>query len=197
MPNLRTFIGYLDGGSWEKDIQTWLEQNPVAFGRDRVAFRQVQLGYEYRPDFVLGANITVGFTWIIVELKKPGQKIFTKAGKLSAKVSGAVDQIDGYRRWIAENLPYAQGILPEVFQPGAVLYVGRRADLFDSERHQLRFLNATRQVEIRTYDALIDNASRHGMMNDLYEAQANALLKKLPHLRSNVCPPFLRRELSC
>lgn len=146
----------LDSKPVEQTLQDWLTEHPIAFGSEVGVLAAPPLAHEYQLDFALVQNITVGFTWTFVELKRPGTSLFRRDGLPTAELSAAVAQLDRYHLWVANNVAFARQWYSDILQPRGRVVMGRRDGLSANEREYLRHHNTSRRIEIRTYDSLLD-----------------------------------------
>lgn len=154
----------------ERPIQAFLSSRPYILtsllsGHYRYCIPQKRLGSEFVPDFVLGAVDSLGAHWTVIELESPRSGIYTKKGdKLDAKASKGLSQVQDWRNWLAENLAYARGkrsdsglslfdIRPK---PLGLVVVGRRHLMPPCTDAQRREHRESAQIEIHTYDWLLD-----------------------------------------
>lgn len=114
------------------------------------------------PDFAIGQwqPTTSRHEWMLVELERPGHRLFTLAGNPTKELSHAIRQITDWRSWIQENLHYARTILPDIIPlcPVAVV-IGRRRQVDSKHGDRLAMLQIQSPgVRITTYDSLLDAA---------------------------------------
>ena len=142
----------------ESEIQSWLERHPRALGGEQAVLKKATLGSEYELDFLTVENITVGFTWNIVEVKRPDSSLFRKDDLPSDDINSAVAQVERYLAWIRNNLAYVRRLYPGMYDPRALILIGRRSQLSQENRILLRQLNSNRTVKIRTFDSILDRS---------------------------------------
>lgn len=76
-------------------------------GHGRWVLPQKRLGAEHVPDFMIGEKDSLGYRWQAVELEHPKDRMFTKAGNPTAKLTHAIRQIQDWRTWLQQNQNYA------------------------------------------------------------------------------------------
>jgi hypothetical protein len=171
----------------ERLIHQWLESHPIAFGKDFAVISQARLGAEYMVDFMLVENVTVDFTWTIVELKEPGATLFRADGLPTDVLNSAIHQVELYQHWISENIAYARQKYPTIFMPRARIVAGRRRSVLEQQKSLLKQMNSRRDIEVMTYDRLLDavkytsalDMDFHNRRTDLFRATLNSLDGKL------------------
>jgi len=156
----------------ESALQSHLESYPyilsLQFPHCHHVFPKVRLGNQYETDFFCLDIPSSGYEWCAVELETTQKKVITKAGRKTADLEHALQQVRDWRSWTTENLSYARGArvksglgLKDI-QPRFYGYVviGRRknySDIFNGIRSQVR---RDEQIEIRSWDGIIDWARK-------------------------------------
>ncbi|MGW6939668.1 Shedu anti-phage system protein SduA domain-containing protein [Streptomyces xanthophaeus] len=118
----------LDTAASASDMQVLLERHPsllaatVKGNHGTWVLRQVRLGSEYVPDFLMASETSAGVGRHLVELKSPKARLTNPGNQReSPTLRAALHQIHDWREWLSENLPAAQkkwpGITPQ--SPGA------------------------------------------------------------------------------
>jgi hypothetical protein len=182
------FSKLLDSNPEESVIQTWLQNHPVAFGNRCGVVAKLPLGSEYEVDFMLVQNISVGFTWTLIELKRPGVPILRKDGLLSADANSAIRQIERYQSWIAENISFARRFYQEIYKPAGKVIIGRRSSISEDQKALLRHINSQRDVEIMTYDRLLDNLRYISFLqSNAHDVFTQELCQHLEGLKNKFC----------
>jgi len=116
------------------------------------------LGLEFKTDFVLRRH---DGRYIVVEIEKPQDRIFTKGVDFTKEFTHAVGQVIDFQQWVAENVAYAEKHFPGISTPDGVVVIGRRADLDDRRKRKLeRWQFNSRSIEILAFDDLSTRA-RH------------------------------------
>ncbi len=164
------FACCLESARVEQDLQGFLEANPMLLvqhlggGHGRWVIPHKRLGAEHVTDFVLGERHSFGFDWQAVELESPSVKMFTKNGDQSRHLTHAIRQIQDWRAWLTRNQSYAARSAAEsglgltdirADVPGLVL-IGRRETTDPATNDRRRQMCADLNIEIHTYDFLLD-----------------------------------------
>lgn len=141
----------------EKTYQDFLEEHPVFV--DPLAaevLNRKRLGLELVTDFVVRRH---DFRYVVVEIEKPQDRIFTQAGDFASSFSHAMGQVLDFQGWIAENVAYAQRHLPGIEHPHGLLIMGRRSEMTaDQESKLRRWLQNSKNIEVLTLDDLSERA---------------------------------------
>jgi hypothetical protein len=140
----------------ERQLQSFFVQHPIAldvYGLKLIP--EVRLGRRYRIDLVVQHGL-LHKQLELVELESPSARIFTKTGRLRAKVVHACQQIEDWLRWWRENPRSVPPPFDSSTTPEGLVVIGRRTGLDDESKSRLIHLNSTRHVKIATYDDLLD-----------------------------------------
>ncbi len=162
----------LDDSSSEAPLQKYLESNPqfliqhLGGGHGRWVIPQKRLGSEFVPDFVIGERDSMGYHWLVVELESPDAMVFTKAGDPAKSLNHAIRQVTDWRAWLRHNRDYASrdrnshglGLVDIDSDVRGLIVIGRRESLDPSSRELRRQLSKSLDVDIHTYDWLVDAA---------------------------------------
>ena len=164
------FIAVLERATNEHSIQEFLEANPAFLLTPLVAHHrgwvipQKRLGSEHITDFLACGLSSLGLQWLAIEIESPVERLFTQKGDPTAPLTHAIRQISDWREWLTSNLSYARNpkelsglglrnITAEV--PGLIL-MGRSSSTDASTHHRRQRLSIDLNINIRTYDYLID-----------------------------------------
>lgn len=78
-----------------------------------ISISELSLGSDYKVDFVTATEgFSGGTTYKLIELESPNSKLYRSDGKTSARLSGAIDQILEWRRWISQHRTQARKLFP-------------------------------------------------------------------------------------
>ena len=147
----------LDSQLREEEYQLLLKHNPVFV--DPLAsdvLDKHRLGDDLITDFVV---TTLQGQYILVEIEKPQDPIFTTSGDFSSKFSHAFGQVIDFIEWIESNISYAQKKLPGISAPKGVLIMGRSQNMSELEIKKLRRFNRnSNSIEVFTYDDVLTRA---------------------------------------
>lgn len=141
----------------ESAYQGFLEEHPVFL--DPLAaevLNRKRLGLEFVTDFVVRRHDN---RYVVVEIEKPQDRLFTARGDFTAGFTHAVGQVLDFQGWIASNVAYARTHLPFVEDPAGLVIMGARAELNDDRKTKLRrWTTNSRHIELLTYDDLVNRA---------------------------------------
>lgn len=143
----------------EEAYQIFLSKNPVFLNPlGKKIIDKHRLGSDYITDFVLE---TYEKDYVIVEIEKPQDNIFTRNGEFSSKFIHAYGQVIDFINWLENNISYAKEKLPGLTSPKGLLIMGRSSKF--TERDWLRFKRFNRNsnsIELITYDEVLENSKR-------------------------------------
>ncbi|EIA3182955.1 TPA: Shedu immune nuclease family protein [Vibrio parahaemolyticus] len=166
---MNDLIDLVDKKPLEQPVQEFLEKNPAAicganYVLGRCVISKLPLGNEYKTDFAY-VNPQSGCTFLhLVEIEKPDKSIFTKNDEFTKEFNQALQQVNDWLFWCANNSQY----LYDFFEPlrqksgdsigyynarGLLIY-GRNSEI-NNVRRKERWSQKTREnnfIEIRTYD---------------------------------------------
>ena len=153
------FTTLLASGQPEATYQDWLTSHPV-FIDPLVAevIPLAPLGLEYKTDYVLRRH---DGRYVVVEIEKPHDKMFTKSNDFTAGFTHAVGQVLDFQHWVAQNNAYAQTRFPGIRTPAGIVVTGMRHSLTDRQAEKLeRWQFNSSLIEVLTFDDLAVRA-RH------------------------------------
>jgi len=117
-----------------------------------------------KPDFIVGGKSSDGFAWFVVELKGPGDAIFSEASSrllLSRPANMGVIQLLEYIDYCSQAQAYLRDTLHliDFREPRGLLLIGRETELAGDRRRQALKAAWNRvagdRLQIRTYSALV------------------------------------------
>jgi Shedu protein SduA, C-terminal len=151
------FESLIDEEHSEEVYQRFLAANPVLI--DPLASEIVpkqRLGIEFVTDFVVRR---LDNRYLLVEIEKPHDKLFTAASDFSSAFTHAIGQIVDFQEWVDQHGEYARTLMPGISSPRGLLIMGLRSDLSGREIAKLKryCINST-SVDILTYDELLASA---------------------------------------
>jgi hypothetical protein len=156
---LARFEAILTRKSSENVYQTFLAEHPVFL--DPLASEVIpkhRLGSEFITDFVIRR---LDNKYVVVELEKPQDAVFTAGDDFSAKLTHALGQVLDFQQWIDFHGEYARSLLPEISSPRGVVIIGTAADFTERQRQKLhRFNMNLSTVQVLTFDEIACNARR-------------------------------------
>ncbi len=154
----------------ERPIQDLLQRSPQLLGSllrgpRRYCIPKPNLGGTFVPDFLLAEVDSNGVHWILVELETPNSSIrMSTVNDFEVHARRGVGQIYEWRQWLQDNIAYARqyrensglGLHDIRADPKGMVLVGRRSLLHPQERHLRRQLYERSQIEMHTYDWLLE-----------------------------------------
>jgi hypothetical protein len=129
------------------------------------------------PDFIIGGRSSLGFQWMVVELKGADENVFSKNGRdisLSRTASRGVCQLLEYIDFCAKSQANIRDSLnlTDFREPTGLLVVGTQAESSDPRKRDLKaaWNRAKGSLQIRSYNAFLracENVfeSYHGRQN--------------------------------
>ncbi|MEZ8858313.1 Shedu anti-phage system protein SduA domain-containing protein, partial [Vibrio atlanticus] len=143
----------------EEEYQIFLMDNPVFL--NPLASKLIpkkKLGEEFITDYVLE---TLSSEYILVEIEKPSDQIFTKSNDFHHKFTHAFGQVLDFIEWVEQNIAYAQKKLPNISSPTGLLIIGMREYLNDEQIKKLnRFNKNSSKIKVLTFDDLLFNTKQ-------------------------------------
>jgi|HubBroStandDraft_2_1064218.scaffolds.fasta_scaffold24173_1 hypothetical protein len=121
-------------------------------------YSKIKLGDQFVVDFAGFDKSSVGPEWYLIEIESPTCKMFTKAGRQSAKLTHTIQQVSDWRSWVQENLDSARKLMPYIVHPLGYIFMGRRNDVDQAEQTLLRqiVVENRRLFRIHSLDRLLD-----------------------------------------
>jgi hypothetical protein len=148
------FEKLVEGKHREEDYKQFLTENPVLI--DPLAAEVIpkqRLGIEYITDFVVRRHDR---RYILVEIEKPHDRIFTEGGDFSSRFTHAIGQVLDFQQWVDSNKSYAEKLLPNISSPRGLLIMGRRTEMSSKDEEKLhRFCVNSAAIDVLTYDDVI------------------------------------------
>lgn len=143
----------------EESYQVFFKNNPV-FLEPLAAkiYDKQRLGDDLITDFVIQ---TLEDKYVLVEIEKPQDSIFTKQDDFSSKFTHAYGQVIDFLAWTDSNIAYAQKKLPNISLPTGLLVIGQSTKLTLEQKKKLEYFNLTNtRIKVITYDDVLLNAQR-------------------------------------
>lgn len=141
----------------EEEYQNYLKKFPVLI--DPLSMRIIdkqKLGNELITDFIIE---TLKGEYILVEIEKPQDKIFTLNDDFSSSFYHAFGQVLDFIEWVENNISYAQTLLPNISSPKGILIIGRSTQLNDKRKNKLkRFNRNSNSIKVLTYDDIVQTS---------------------------------------
>lgn len=138
----------------EEVYQQFLTAHPVLLDPLAASIEPKQrLGLEYATDFAVRRH---DGRWVLVEIERPQDGLFTKGDDLRERFNHAFGQVLDFQHWVDDNVAYAQKLMPGISAPSGLVVMGMRDSLTERQRAKLRqFTENSRRIEVVTYDDLL------------------------------------------
>lgn len=142
----------------EEIYQKFLSQHPVLIDPiASVIIPKQKLGIEFITDFVIKR---LDNEYLVVEIEKPQDRIFTENNDFTAKFNHAVGQIFDFQSWIEQHSEYARSLMPGLLSPKGLLIIGLRSKLTEKQIQKLNRLRINlNSIDILTFDDLVTKAN--------------------------------------
>ncbi len=142
----------------EEELHQFLIRHPIVL--DPLASEVISkhaLGTEFITDFVIKR---LNDEYILVEIEKSTDRIFTQSGRLHSQLTDAISQVRDFQAWIHDNIAYARNRLPGIRRPEGLVVIGRSSQLNPQDRVRLDEENFSRRGHVRivTFDELLEQA---------------------------------------
>lgn len=156
-----------DASAKEEDFHRYMVRYPslIPVWRpfDNVVYSKLKLGSQHVTDFAYCRDDSPGFKWHFIEIEKPKDRLFTKDGNPSHRLSQALRQCLEWNAWFKENRDYVARYFPHaerverfgLAEPRITLIMGRREWINLLNKPILRELSSV--IEIRSFDSLQGN----------------------------------------
>lgn len=168
------FRRVVDDATTEHDTQRFLQEHPelllqpLGGGHGRWVIPQKAFGGHFRSDFMIAELSSVGFEWRAVELEGPQRPLFTQRGEQAQYLKKGIEQIDEWRLYIRENLDSCRkprhemglGLVDIDDSVRGWVIIGRRSPTDRTTKMRRRQLAHGNNIEIHTYDWLIEKAQQ-------------------------------------
>jgi hypothetical protein len=138
----------------EESYQRFLADHPVFLDplSDLVVLKQ-RLGTEFATDYAIRR---LDGRWLLVEIEKPQDRIFTQAYDFTAEFTHGFGQVLDFQHWVDDNVAYAQRHMDEITAPRGLLVIGMRSGLDERAQAKLRrFVDNSARIEVVTFDDLL------------------------------------------
>jgi hypothetical protein len=189
-----------DSSAKEQAYQAFLRENAGFTLVDRfgcvLAISQLRFGADLVSDFVLAHERgSLGFQYDLVEIESPHTPAFTSAGRPSARLSEALQQIRDWKQWISVNRALAKQMFPskefqlmDIASFSFKIFIGRRSD---SQQYKNKLLQLGQEsgVEIRSFDSISDRINIR-LFFDLFDSGAPESYRLSVETRNRLANPF-------
>jgi hypothetical protein len=162
----------LSSSEKEERYHRFLASNPVFLDPlASLVISKQRLGIEHVTDFVVRR---LDDKYILVEIEKSQDEIFTAADDFSAKFTHALGQVLDFQQWIDSHGEYARSLMPLISSPKGLLIIGRSTHLTPKQQAKLhRFNLNSAAIQVLTFDDIAQNARR------LYENICKPIKEKI------------------
>ena len=153
------FESLLLEASKEEQLQKFLRENSILFGRVTELISKQKLGEDFVTDFVIKNVTEAGVTYTLVEIEKPSKPVFTSGGQFSAEFTQAMQQTISWSVWLDDNIAYLRQKLPGLKAARFMLVIGRSLDWTEEKKAHFDVRNrGDIRCEVVTYDGLLVRA---------------------------------------
>lgn len=114
-------------------------------------YSKIRLGSEYEIDFVCFDSGSLGPEWMFIEIEGSDQRLFTKSGDPSTRLTHAIRQLQDWQSWIHDNLDFARKLLPHIEYPFGYIFIGRRSELTTATSKRLRRINYENRLSLEVH----------------------------------------------
>jgi hypothetical protein len=153
------FAQLLDRNPSEEEVQKFIEENQVllsSFGARRI-FRKAPILTRYKTDFAL---LTHNKELILIELERPGIRLMTKTGGVSAELQHPVDQV---KDWLHLSEDHKGAVLAgignltlaDVTKIQGVVIAGRDKGYDPEHLRHLNWMDFGSNIRVMTYDHFV------------------------------------------
>jgi hypothetical protein len=194
-----------DDKTTERDCLSFVQDHgALFFGQDPSApilLSEIRLGADYRIDFVTAVDgYSDGTSYSLWEFESPQISPLRKDGKISAGLSGALDQVNDWARWLSQERSQSRSLFPSyrwqygeqaIFQ--RVIVIGRRHQA-NQYRDKIWSRIHDRGVTVISYDRFTDILKRR-VFWDVYrmsEPWCSDLELREPNALNYAACPFFR-----
>jgi hypothetical protein len=153
---VRQFATLVEAEETEQKYQEFLVEHPVFL--DPIAAEvvaQKPLGLELRTDFVIRRH---DYEYLVVEIEKPQDRIFTQKGDFTAAFFHAFGQVLEFQAWLDQHVSYARQHMPKIANPRGVVVIGRDPTDPSLAEKLRRFRINSSMVDVLTYDRVLQRA---------------------------------------
>jgi Domain of unknown function (DUF4263) len=136
---------------------------PALHPQDNVVYSKFKIGSQHVADFAFCRDDSPGLRWHFIEIEKPKDRLFNKAGDPAARLSHALRQLHDWGAWFQENRDHVAKYFPHaervrrfgLADPSLTLIIGRRQEIGPGNRSLMREIGG--KIGVRTFDSLRNN----------------------------------------
>jgi len=194
-----------DDQTTERDCLSFVQDHATLFfGQDPSApihLSEIRLGADYRIDFVTACDgYSDGTSYTLWEFESPQTSPVRKDGKISSVLSGALDQVNDWARWLSQQHSLSRGLFPSyrwqyAHQPifERVIVIGRR-DQAAQHKDKIWSRIHDRDITVISYDRFTDILKQRVFWDAyrLREPWCDDLELGEPHALNYAACPFFR-----
>ena len=115
-----------------------------------------RLGLEFATDYAIKR---LDGRWLLVEIEKPHDAIFTRNYDFTAQFTHAFGQVLDFQHWVDDHVAYAQDQMPGITAPRGLLVIGLRSVFDQRAAAKLRrFVDNSSRIDVVTFDDLLTGA---------------------------------------
>lgn len=140
----------------EKRLHKFILERPVVLSEfgEQVS-SEVSLDGKYFVDLLVKRDGFLPRVWLI-ELEQANHRIITQGGQETKEVTHAVQQVSDWLRWWRSHSDHPLVSPTGSVEPKGVVIIGRSSQLTAEDRLRLLHNNQNRNVEVISYDELLD-----------------------------------------
>lgn len=194
-----------DAKTTERECLSFVQNHGgLFFGQDPsepIHLSEIRLGADYRIDFVTAKDgYSDGTSYTLWEFESPHTSPLRKDGKISAGLSGALDQVNDWARWLSQERSQSRALFPSfrweyseqaIFH--RVIVIGRRHQA-NQYRDKIWSRIHDRGVTVMSYDRLTEFLKRRVFWDAYHfsEPRWPELELREPHALNYAACPFFR-----
>jgi len=155
---LEEYRSLLDKNAEEPEFQTFFEHNPIFLEQKTTkAYPKFSLGGELIPDFLL---VLLGYSYLFVEIEKPGVELFDKKGNPKAVLTHAQQQVRNSLKWVSENQGFlrqreCKELTGDNFRGLLVIGDSRKLSLGEASKLNNICAEVRDRYDIKTFDRVL------------------------------------------
>lgn len=194
--HIKEYGTLLDSNAPEEHIHQFLATHTYFFnGIVRVfsglpIYSKVKLGAEYEMDFCYMDPNSSGPEWNLIEIERPGYKLFTKSGNQTKELTHAIGQVQKWHDWIDSNKSYAEKLMPLIKYQKGIVVIGRQSEVINNShlKNRLKRINYDYRgsIEVRTFDSLLRAAESILYLANKNEGSHNLNIPKTANSHSDL-----------
>lgn len=143
--------------SSEREILQLLKENSFLFSElfsrhfgIQPVFSEVSFGNNFRCDFCWLNDNSDGPEWVLVEIEKPGARLFNQNNEPSAELNHGIEQVKSWQRYFDFHPAEKRRIFGAVSKFRYILVIGEKSDWERKEASLWRTFENKNSIEIRS-----------------------------------------------